>query len=434
MQAEIVSIGDEMTNGQRLDTNSRWLSQQLADLGVSTVRHTTVADDLSANIDVFANATARADIVISTGGLGPTLDDLTRDALAAAFDRELELHAPSLAHIESLFAARQRPMPQRNRVQAFLPRGSQVIPNPHGTAPGIDLQINRADGGSSRIFALPGVPAEMVEMWHGTVCPRICQLLGRQLKPVMFHTLKAFGIGESDVEVRLPDLMRRDRYPRVGITVSRATISLRIAAQAASADEFAALIQPTVNEIQTALGELIFGQDEDELEHSILRLIKSRQARLAVLEIGPAALCSDWLRTAAYELPSGTISTFACDSRQHAAELLSSLMPAAGGNSVSRKAISAPHTVALATLAEQLKSICQADIALVCGTYASADELKQPRPAANVEIAIAETDQATVEHSRALFGHPDILNDRVAKSALDALRLQLMHPAQSPLP
>ncbi len=135
MKAEIISIGDEMTSGQRLDTNSQWLSQQLADLGVTTIRHTTVADDLEANIEVFASAAQRADVVIATGGLALRWDDLTRDALASAFDAPLELDEASLAHIEGMFAQRKRPMPERNRVQAMLPRGSVVIPNPHGTAP-----------------------------------------------------------------------------------------------------------------------------------------------------------------------------------------------------------------------------------------------------------------------------------------------------------
>ncbi len=136
IRAEIISIGDELTSGQRLDTNSQWLSIQLADLGVSTVFHTTVGDTLADNIDAFRTAARRADIVISTGGLGPTADDLTREALAEAFDCPLEFRQAAMDHIESLFAKRKRPMPERNRVQAMFPRSSLDVPNPHGTAPG----------------------------------------------------------------------------------------------------------------------------------------------------------------------------------------------------------------------------------------------------------------------------------------------------------
>jgi nicotinamide-nucleotide amidase len=137
--------------------------------------HTTVGDDLEANIRVFREAADRAEIVVCTGGLGPTADDLTREALAACIGTDLVLDPVVLEHIRNLFARRRREMPERNQVQAMFPRGSRVIPNPHGSAPGIDLQIPRGDRTPSRIFALPGVPAEMQEMWQQTVGPAIAR-------------------------------------------------------------------------------------------------------------------------------------------------------------------------------------------------------------------------------------------------------------------
>ena len=136
MHAEVISIGDELTSGQRLDTNSQWLSTRLGELGVSVMYHTTVADNLDANIAVFRQAAERADIIVATGGLGPTADDLTRDAIATAVGVELVLDSAALTYIENLFARRGRPMPERNRLQAMFPRGSRVIHNPAGTAPG----------------------------------------------------------------------------------------------------------------------------------------------------------------------------------------------------------------------------------------------------------------------------------------------------------
>src|SRR4051794_7890275 len=143
MRAEIISIGDELTSGQRLDTNSQWLSTRLGELGVKVMYHTTVADDLEANVQVFRQAVERAELVIATGGLGPTADDLTRDAIAAAAGVDLVFDADSFSHIESLFSRRKRPMPERNRVQAMFPRGSRAIANREGTAPGIDIEIPR---------------------------------------------------------------------------------------------------------------------------------------------------------------------------------------------------------------------------------------------------------------------------------------------------
>src|SRR4051812_14089041 len=137
MHAEIISIGSEITSGQNLDTNSQWLSRRLAEIGIRVGYHTTVADDLQANVTVFRTAAARAGLVLATGGLGPTQDDLTREALARAAGVELVLHEGSLTHVEEMFAKRGRVMPERNRVQAMIPSGAEPIPNDRGTAPGI---------------------------------------------------------------------------------------------------------------------------------------------------------------------------------------------------------------------------------------------------------------------------------------------------------
>src|SRR3954454_1463972 len=158
MRAEIIAIGDELTSGQRLDTNSQWISERLGEIGVPVAFHTTVGDDLENNIAVFRTAIDRAEIVISTGGLGPTADDLTRDAIAAAAGVELVQDAGALEHIQNLFARRKRAMPERNKLQAQFPRGSQVVPNPEGTAPGIDFTVPRPGRAPCRIFALPGAP------------------------------------------------------------------------------------------------------------------------------------------------------------------------------------------------------------------------------------------------------------------------------------
>src|SRR5262245_47572484 len=178
MRAEIISIGDELTSGQRLDTNSQWLAERLLEIGVPVAFHTTVGDQLADNVLVFRQACERADIVVATGGLGPTADDLTRYAIAELAGVPLVQDDASLAHIQALFARRRREMPPANVVQAQFPLGSRPIFNPHGSAPGIDIAIPRAVGKPARIFALPGVPAEMDEMWRASVAPAIQDLLG----------------------------------------------------------------------------------------------------------------------------------------------------------------------------------------------------------------------------------------------------------------
>ncbi len=160
MRAEVIAIGDELTTGQRLDTNSQWLSQHLTELGVSVAFHTTVGDDLADNVAAIRTAIERADIVVVSGGLGPTADDLTRDALASATGVRLVRDQSVLEQIRQLFERRGRTMPERNAVQADFPVDSTPIANLHGTAPGIEMQITREDA-SCTLFALPGVPAEM---------------------------------------------------------------------------------------------------------------------------------------------------------------------------------------------------------------------------------------------------------------------------------
>ena len=244
LTAEVISIGDEMTSGARLDTNTQWLSRRLGDLGIKVSFHTTVADTLEQNVDVFRIAAERVDILVSTGGLGPTRDDLTREALANVLGTPLELNPSAMQHIEQMFARRKRKMPERNRVQAMFPTGSQQIFNPQGTAPGIDMMIPREESGQSRVFALPGVPAEMKRMFDETVAERILAENGPGTE-IKQHVMKFFGTGESDMENRLGSMIARDREPRVGITVSTATISLRITATGKDAVDCQTQIEQT---------------------------------------------------------------------------------------------------------------------------------------------------------------------------------------------
>jgi nicotinamide-nucleotide amidase len=293
MNAEIIAVGDEITSGQLLDTNSQWLSQRLAEVGIRALYHTTVGDELEPCAAVFRQAIERADVVVATGGLGPTADDLTREALAQAAGQPLVLVPEALEHIRTLFASRKRPMPKQNEVQALFPSGSRVVPNPHGTAPGIDLETARPGRSPSRFFALPGVPAEMVEMW-----PYVASALAgmeKVARVVCRRNVKCFGAGESQIESMLPDLIRRGRTPTVGINASQATIILRIAAEGASEAECQALIGPTVATIRQHLGPLVYGEGDEELQDVVVRLLAEQGKTLATIEVGTAGTVAQWL-------------------------------------------------------------------------------------------------------------------------------------------
>ncbi|WP_425616501.1 CinA family nicotinamide mononucleotide deamidase-related protein [Anatilimnocola sp. NA78] len=417
LRAEIISIGDELTSGQRVDTNSAWLSQRLGEFGVPVAFHTTVADNLSDNVQVFRLACERADIVIATGGLGPTADDLTRQAVAEMAGVDLVQDEGALEHIRALFARRKREMPASNLVQALFPRGSRVVPNPHGSAPGIDLTVPRAGQEPARLFCLPGVPAEMQEMWQATVAPAIVSMLG---KPRVIHhyRVKCFGVGESDLEGMLPDLIRRGRTPTVGITVSKATITLRITAEGESVEEARCSMQPTIDVIHQCLGELVFGDEDEELQHAVTRQLKSRGQTVAVVEWGTAGLIGHWLGECA---DCASVLKGSLMLRDAAGITLLSNLAA---DMAQMMGLSAEGT--LSVVAQAARERFESDFALVIGPFPPVvDKTAEP---GNVTLAVA-CPTGVITRQVPFTGHPDILKPRAAKQALNLLRLAITSTA-----
>jgi nicotinamide-nucleotide amidase len=284
MKAEVISVGSELTSGQNLDTNCQWLCRRLAEIGINVGWHTMVADDLEDSTSTFRVATERAGLVLVTGGLGPTQDDLTREALARLAGVELVFHPPSFEHIKELFARRHRSMPERNRVQALFPAGAEPIPNPRGTAPGLWMKI-----GASTLAAMPGVPSEMYVMFNDQVRPRLSQM-GLSGGVMVERKINCFGAGESAIEEKLMELTRRGQTPEVGITVSDATISLRILARAATLTEAQSQIDPVAKIIREKLGSFVFGVDEEELQDAVIALLKEKHQTVATAESVTAGL------------------------------------------------------------------------------------------------------------------------------------------------
>jgi nicotinamide-nucleotide amidase len=278
MRAEIISIGSELVCGQSLDTNSQWLSRELSDLGISVGLHTTLGDVLADDVAVFRAAAERSVLVLVTGGLGPTQDDLTREALASCAGVSLVENAESLEAIAAMFARRNRVMTERNRTQAFFPEGAVPLKNPVGTAPGIWMKI-----GGACFACLPGVPSEMKLMFREQVVPRL--RADGFIKNVIVHRkINLFGKGESDIEAQALDLTARGREPEVGITAHEATISFRISASAATEEEAAKLIEPTARLIYERFGTLVVGEGSIDVSEALFAELKRTGATLATAE------------------------------------------------------------------------------------------------------------------------------------------------------
>ena len=272
MKAELLSIGTELLLGQIVDTNANYLAGRLALLGIDCLHMQTVGDNLGRATEAFGRALSRSDLVVATGGLGPTEDDLTREAIAAALGETPAVDPGLEAELVAWFSGRGIVMPDRNRKQAWLIPSARALPNPNGTAPGWDVQ---RDG--KRIIAMPGVPREMTPMWE-SVEPSLTR--GGALR---WRTLKMLGIGESAVEEKLAELVR-STSPTVATYAKNDGVHVRVADKAATPEEADRRIAEMERTIRDRLGDYVWGTDDETLPVVIGRGLEKRGWRLAVAE------------------------------------------------------------------------------------------------------------------------------------------------------
>lgn len=274
--AGIISVGNELLNGRTVDTNAAYLGAELLSVNLQVTRHWTVPDDVDAIVEALDLCGKSCDLVLVTGGLGPTDDDVTRQALAEFLGVDLEVREEVLAQIRQFFESRGYTMAPNNERQARVPVGCDILPNPKGTAPGI-----KAVHDGVPVYVFPGVPREMKAMFDAEVRPRLLEAAGAK---IVVKRFKCFGAGESSLVSRLGDRMRRGRNPLINCTVDLGVITLHVTGTGQTVGQAEDLVEQDEQFLRKTIGDLMFGTDDETLAHVVGRRLQAEKASLAVAE------------------------------------------------------------------------------------------------------------------------------------------------------
>jgi nicotinamide-nucleotide amidase len=289
INAEIISIGTEILLGEITDTNSVYIARALRDIGVNLYFMTSVGDNEQRITEAIRIALLRAQVVITTGGLGPTVDDVTRQAVARATNRELIFHQELLDNIAERFSGFRVNMTENNRRQAYLPQAALVIENPVGTAPSFIVEI-----GNNIIISLPGVPREMKFLMIERVIPYMRERY--QLGVIKAHILRTAGIGESMLDDLIGEDLLQASNPTVGLAAHSGVVDVRITAKGDSPEEADRMIAEVEKQLRTRIGSYVFGTGDETIEHALINRLYARGIRLAVSETGIGGAISSRLQ------------------------------------------------------------------------------------------------------------------------------------------
>ena len=293
VNAEIIAVGSEMLTPQRIDTNSLWLTAELNDLGIEVVAKTIVGDDRARLTEFIGDATRRSELVIITGGLGPTEDDITRECTAAATTRKLQFSDALLADLEARFARFGRKMAENNKRQAFLIEGAEALPNPNGSAPGQWLRW-----APDRVIALlPGPPKEMKTLYTAQIQPRLQGLMPPQ--HIRILTYRIAGMGESDVDALVAPIYTQYTNPTTTILAKPGDVELHFRAHGDTAEEAERLLAEIGPRVEELLGDRIYSRDGSTLEAAVGAMLRARRATLAVAESCTGGLLAQRLTSVA---------------------------------------------------------------------------------------------------------------------------------------
>ncbi len=408
MKAEIISIGTEILLGEILDSNSQFIASRLPALGIDLYYKHTVGDNFDRLSETLGRAWDENDIVFTTGGLGPTEDDLTREAIANVLKEEVRVDPDLEAWVRSIFARRPGTMPERNIKQAWLVPSARAIPNPRGTAPGWWVERN-----GKIIIAMPGPPAEMTRMWEYEVAP---ELKRRHPGAVLVtRTLKTSGLGEGSVDEMLSPLLKSTN-PSIGIYARADGIHVRFAAKAASEEEAREMIEPLEEEARRILHPAVWGVDNDTFESVVGEMLVDRGLSLAVMESCTGGLLSDVITNVpgSSRYFRGGIVSYATEVKE--------LMGVDPAVIQEYGVISAETAIAMAMAARER---LEADVGLGVTGVAGPDP-QDGAPVGQVHIAISYGDAAPQSMSYVFSQSREAIKRRAVTQAIGLLRRTLL--------
>lgn len=408
MRAELIMVGTELLLGEIVDTNAPFLASQLANLGIDVFFKSTVGDNLGRLKGVLRQALERSDLVLISGGLGPTEDDLTREAVSMATECPLTVNEDVLKWMEDIFQSRYgslAAMSSQNRKQALFPEGSEVIPNPVGTAPGFWLEKE-----GKIAVALPGVPMELRAMFIETVLPKLKKLSSQAV--LVTRNLHFTGIGESNLAQLLEDLVAGQTNPTIALYASGGTVRVRLAAKATSQEEGAELISPLEAEIRRRAGDFCFGVDNQSLEEVVAKAFLERGLTLSVAESCTGGLIAHRLTNIPGSSEFFQRGYVVYTERAKIEDL--GVRP----TTLEKHTVYSPETAQ--EMAEGVRRRAQTDVGLAVTGIAGPSGGTPDRPVGLAYIALASEENTIVER-HFWRGSREQIKDRVAGAALQLL-------------
>ena len=413
MRAEILCVGTELLLGQIIDTNAAYIAGQLARSGTDVLRKQTAGDNLERISDCISGAISRADVLIITGGLGPTTDDLTREAIALALNVELELHHELEAELRAFFQKRGINPSATIMRQAYLPVGSRAIPNPVGTAPGV---LATSENGAL-VFAVPGVPREMKAMLDGFIIPTLLERAEGKKQIIVSRVLRSFGVGESTLAEPLEDILTTSQNPTVApLIFGNTEVHLRLTAKAPDEAAAGVLLDEMEARLRQRVGDSLFGRDSETLASVVIELLRQRGSTLALAESVTGGLT----QTLICEIP-GASDVFAGGVVAYSAAIKETLL------GVNEKTI-AEYSVVSSQVAQEMadgaREKLNADFALSL-TGEAGPQSASGAAVGTVWIGLS-SGESTQTFKREYHGDRDAIRRRAAHAALDILRRHLL--------